>query len=637
MLKNKKGVALVYVLMALVFVGAVGMLVLNMANKEKTDSGLRVSTEVARYSATAGLTFAASWFTNPANAAAALGVLNQWRAVPVPEDRREWIVGTANTFEEVDGMRFRVRIVNMDFSNLRNVSGQGATVPRDNSFINIMFESESIDQSGSRARNLGTYRLFGYELAQIQPPFEWNALYLGRNMDEINVQLTVNGATFIQGGGLIHRNNHIFNGEFRRRGRNNITIRGARFRGPAYFGAIPGETTTINVEPAIVGTTELVFERGLGTGIGSNFVTTGTVTNPTAPPATWIPVLQPVIRGGAFLAGNWDARASVGGWINFSRITEPPFNNILTQLRWRANGVYRSGTSPIINGIERLYLGGVAPEDTLSVAEPTEPDIINFLRQFGNIAQNDPPTLTINNIPAPFTISETGVRGARLNAIFDSLVAANSQHIIQDERDSNWMVVRVAPSGLAFNSDLVNGEGFRRRMVLILNQNNIQYGRQVFATDPNSPGNSLIILTGNTTVNQFGNNSLIRGLIVNAGTGNINLGVGIRQGNNPNANPGANTNTMTIRGAVYSPPPVAGGANSSFRLEGCGWPHTPAIGPNCATTITCCRLTIQFDQEALREIELLGIINLGGGGAAVPEFRPIPNDRPNTRLLSRSF
>ena len=250
--QSNSGVALVYVLMALVFVGAVGMLVLDMAKKEKTDSGLRVSTEVARFSATAGLTYAASFFSSAFDddSDTVFNLLRTWLDTePDSPDRQRWLVGgaapssnmwfssTSNMpFLEKDGMRFRVQIVNIDFSRL--VGGA------ENPPIAIMLRSESIDQSGSRAENIGFYNIFGFHRPMMPPPPSppsFSALHIGNGMSESNItNLTVNGSTFLRttsndwtanfnGTGGMRR----FNGEFRAViGTNNAHV---NFVGPVTF------------------------------------------------------------------------------------------------------------------------------------------------------------------------------------------------------------------------------------------------------------------------------------------------------------------------------------------------------------------------------------------------------------------
>jgi len=205
---NNKGASLMYVLMALVFVGAIAMLVLNSSRKETIDSSLRASSEMARYAATSGLTLAATTLTNPEATLPGQGTTTSQQFITAlfndPNGANRWVVGedgnSANAFQaDGNGGRYRVRVMNIDFSQTGPVSELVAGVPQlrqgrnvRNSPIVVQLESEVIDASGSRSRNIGVYELFGYETqggAEVQVPT--NALYMGSGIDEINIPITV--------------------------------------------------------------------------------------------------------------------------------------------------------------------------------------------------------------------------------------------------------------------------------------------------------------------------------------------------------------------------------------------------------------------------------------------------------------
>ena len=276
---NQKGVALLYVLIALVFVGSIGTLVLALAHKEKGAGSLYASSEAARYSATAGLTYANNFFTETDDTEHRKRVdelLTRWylnrNNTSIIKER--WITGRGSGsgiakyiddsfYDAQDGMRFRAHIVNMDFSRFN---------PDGDSSIRVMFRSESIDNSGSRASNYGFYTITGFEpIIQEGEPAEINALHLG-TINEVNTILTVNGSTYFQDAasgtspsGVLNQSGHQFNGQFVRMAPNNdatsFNIGGVTFGGKTYFGVMPGVTTPpqINDNGGAV-----VFKQGFG-------------------------------------------------------------------------------------------------------------------------------------------------------------------------------------------------------------------------------------------------------------------------------------------------------------------------------------------------------------------------------------
>ena len=267
MFGSKKGVSLLYVLMALVCVGAMGSLVLSMAKKEAGDSSLRTSSELARFSATAGLTYAtADFFTNSANANKVIDILNNWDYTDNSKnDGRRWVVRGEGEkeFKEIDidddgkyDMKFRVKIVNIDASELkqvtqRNESGSIVQISNpDNSFFVVMLESESIDKSGSRAKNTGFYKITGFELDIQTVKAEMQALYLGGGNMWIHCPITVNGDTYIgnygnssnalyhTGGTSASEPYSNYNGKFRLYQSDDAPssqLSYENFKGPAYF------------------------------------------------------------------------------------------------------------------------------------------------------------------------------------------------------------------------------------------------------------------------------------------------------------------------------------------------------------------------------------------------------------------
>jgi hypothetical protein len=310
-INNDKGASLVYVLIALVFVGAIAMLVLNSARKETIDSSLRASSEMARFAATSGLTLASTFLANPEATIPAQGItsfqllrnlylrsegLNAERQ-PLPADEsrlpleaQRWILGNANEFFTDDnGFRFRVRVMNIDFSRVISITEEipeSGTPPirqfRNNrnlgdSYITVQLQSEAIDASGSRARNIGIFQIFGYENQIDVDALLTHALHLGDGNIILRCPITINGPAFIGGIGSAvpainfstnvgHRSH--FNGELilRQRDIHTSIIRNTDFGGAAFFNGggidIRGATTENNFFGGMGGTSIFTIETG---------------------------------------------------------------------------------------------------------------------------------------------------------------------------------------------------------------------------------------------------------------------------------------------------------------------------------------------------------------------------------------
>ena len=159
-----------------------------------------------------------------------------------------------------------------------------------------MFRSESIDQSGSRADNIGFYTIRGFEPFGVTPPGEMTqALYLNDGSLIINCALTIDGHTFIGGNGIgvanrtiVHNQqtgvatddqNSYYDGQFilNQNAGASAFLANERFRkGAAYF-----QGGTVNFSQYLQhghSSTDNIFARGFG---GSNVTF-----NHTSSPAT---------------------------------------------------------------------------------------------------------------------------------------------------------------------------------------------------------------------------------------------------------------------------------------------------------------------------------------------------------------
>jgi hypothetical protein len=223
-----------------------------------------------------------------------------------------------------------------------------------------------------------------------------------------------------------------------------------------------------------------------------------------------------------------------------------------------------------------------------------------------NISENDPPAIDVDL--SSLTIMEhTGKNytGQMLNTLY-----ANSTTNRQANND--WMVVKwnVESGGRPFDFNK-DGNGFSGKMVLILDNQSTssgQYATQFF--ESTSSGISLIILENGASAQNFGNNGLIRGLIVNRGSGNLNLQTSGKD--------------MKIDGAVYNV------GTGEFRLEG---------GSDN-------KITINYNPEVLRQImdDLPGVVEIVGSTSVTtpPKVSKVKKTsgeyyHVETELLSRGF
>ena len=558
-LGNQSGVALLYVLIALVFVGAIGSLTLNMANKEKADSGLRASSEISRFAATAGLTYATSFFTTDASNTLRRDrvdtLLAHWYANRDNTNAitQRWITGeetgtgagitrfTNNSFLNTsEGMRFRVEIVNMDFSRFNL-----------DSTINVKFRSESLDNSGGRANNFGFYTIRGFEpVAGEAEPGEISALDMRGGLNEINTRLTVNGDTYFEDastewGGSINFSGHVFDGQFVRRAAvSNATfrLRDATFSGPTYFAALPGITPpTINFGGGGIRT---VVRGGFGSesivDIGASGIT--------------------VENGDVFLSDN--AIRDGGTWV---------FNDVNSVFYQRAEKT----------------VAGSAKATTNLPATPI-PTLLNLK------PISEPITINWNVLPTAYLLNQYNVTGTTLTDIYNG----------GTNRFNGWAVVRMTGPESPFST---TPGAFTGKMILILDRpltpfpsdpNSENFRFSIQARFPTVTGNSriVVIATDGTTIDQIGNNGTVTGLIINEGKGQLVVGPG-------NESP----RHFTVNGAVHS------GARTCSNATCTGL--QPLTNPGRLRLLGggSNSVTINFDPLLVRGIlqELSGFINVG--------------------------
>jgi hypothetical protein len=635
MLLNKKGVSMLYVLMALVCVGAMGSLVLSMAKKEKADSSLRYSSELARYGATSGLVLAVN---EPLKTEEFANLMDKWykfwkKADKYEEPKKEekWLklgdgydYSNGKYYEDKNNnnMKYRARVVNADFTNV---------ILKENPYINLMIECESIDKSGSRAKNVAFYKVYGFE-DQIKSTRPKSALYMGGGMDEINTPLTVtgisediNGDTFLRGSANINVDGNEFGnvdlykrtgngGEFRLNLTNEGTaarvLKGSNFYGPAYFGANGNPSEYVNMETN--GKVNKFFGRfGLDDKVA--LYTTGE--------ADSIYFYESVYLRGK-IGGNSNDNANKWKFLipNGLRpsITEKGnlyYSNTAIYLRpvsqasdlWDLTSNESEDISTMFdnrripNTDEGVFL--YAPENKDNIPTNYSENIFNFLK----IDKEPPPEIDIDTTGFSsmyYDFYSNNLSWGTVSSIKASQL--NNAYASAEKNDSGWMFIKFDKRFNYFSFDANDNETFNGKMVLVIDTEGKSTGTKLFKSASNS--NCLILVENGTTVEELGNNGKFRGLIVKRGAGaNAQEGLNIE----------ATSGEMNIEGAVYC---VKSGL---FRLQG-----------------TDKRIRIKYDPIVLDNIMngLPGVVKVGEDPNAEPTLKPITKtDDVYAKQLNRLF
>ncbi|MCL2844050.1 MAG: hypothetical protein FWE23_01155 [Chitinivibrionia bacterium] len=646
-LKNNKGASLVYVLITLVFVGAIAMLVLDSARKETIDSSLRASSEMARFAATSGLTYAATLLANPVAQIPEQAINSQlfitnWfnrdRNQPDPTlttEQQRWIVGSPTTFFTDDnGFRFRVRVMNIDFSRVISITEEipeSGTPPirqfRNNrnlgdSYITVQLQSEAIDASGSRARNIGIFQIFGYENQIDVDALLTHALHLNGGNIWIHCPVDITGPTFVgartavpsmDGNNEIIRNGpainfmntivarSFFRGELivlQNEFANAILLGNAEFRGPAYF---EGGDVDFRNAPS-------EFHRGFGgSAMFQSVAANAVIMNGTAPNNRNLVVLSGGFTG---RLQDWPPPPTVIG--NGLR-----FLGVNTELIHAGAGTFEYYTGTV---------AGNAP-GRVSIIDMEDEEIADTL---GIINRNPPaPQIVLTDeilrlaVPVNYTPAAGApnagiarvnfVNGALNEAALTDLWNTRTKFVDPSNPARQWLVLSVTG---AWPFASAAGAVFNQRAIVIIR--NGTTGNAV-GNFPNVAGNMLVWIhpdfNGIWSYGGIGGN--FRGLFYNA---------------SPNAqiNLSAAAVGWTVRGAFYNAPqnpnPEAPESNALIQLG------TGAAG----------RITVVHDPVALREFEDLGIVQPAeDDGAEMINLQQIPanlNARgPFTELLNRSF
>jgi len=553
--------------------------------------------------------------------------------------------------------------MNIDFSQIGNITEEiplsGTPAVRrfrngrnlNDSRITVQFQSEAIDPSGSRARNIGVFQVFGYEDPGGVINIPTSALYLNGGIDFINTRLTVRGDTFLRGAGVMNHNDHLFDGEFRRRGRptgaegGRFIVRGATFNGPVFFG--------LDTTPPVIADAPIQFEPAPA---GAIYTFNDAVGSESSIIANTLNFHNDVFLNAGAVAmdghGRWrfhgnsrlmtrNGRTYGAGGLN------PPgggagnsrqgaqFLFSATDVNLRPHNFNPPGNLNLSIDLQIPFphVPWAVAQNFFNVgwnhASTAPMDLLDSLNEhsINGVSLIDPPAIDIDL--TRLTEMEYQGRwysGSMLNALFASATTAANR-----AANNGWMVLRWRQDpagGDPFCFDRVESgcandlAGFTGRMVLILDNQSAPAGAfttQFFrsAHIPNNPaasGITVIVVEPNLNATQLGNNGMIRGLIINRGVGGLALQT---SGDN-----------MTIQGAVYN---VGTGA-----LGLTGGPNMPPNQPG--------RITINYDEVVLREImETLpaGTITIEGAEVLPPNLALIPpNLNPRgayTEILNRWF
>ena len=620
MLLNKKGVSMLYVLMALVCVGAMGSLVLSMAKKEKADSSLRYSSELARYGATGGLVLAVN---EPLRTKEFEDLMQKWYKVYYGQTKEtiapndKWLkLGEGYDYsngkyyedEKNNKMKLRARVVNVDFSGLQ----QNPPV------INIMIECESIDKSGSRAKNVAFYKIYGFE-EERKENIPQSALYMGGGMDEINSILEVTGIdantkgdTFLRGSANIKTNGNTFGnlamykrtgsgGEFRFKASGDWNtardLKGSIFYGPAYLGT--DETQQVNL--GLSGNYNTFYGKfGLDTNVSvhadgdagktvfyNDVYIKGKIANTivngwTFPTNDMTGLAASITKKGAIYKYN-----STNDNYGIIAINQNQSDNA-QKFGFSANKgdttikIMYDTASKLLDG-QTLKNAPSNHSENMSI-DKNEHILDDFLKMGDEpkpISVNLTPLGGINAFSQTVNNKKTGITGADLNSEYQKQKNENKLYRysgMPPEKDG-WMLVNLNDLyGSIFAADGA-GDVFTGKIVLVISgdvSGNPGGSVNLFTSATNS--NSLILVEDKRNATQLGHNALIRGLIVKRGVGYANI---TPRGKN-----------MVLRGAAYC---VDGG---QLRTEG-GQDN---------------KVTIEYDPSALTEImkELPEVVCIGG-------------------------
>ena len=606
MFGSKKGVSLLYVLMALVCVGAMGSLVLSMAKKEAGDSSLRTSSELARFSATAGLTYAASYFINPVNSTNVKNILEHWDSwSETDKNSNRWIVRGegGKEFKEIDDMKFRVKIVNIDASGLKQVT---AIEEADKSFFVVMLESESIDKSGSRAKNRGFYKITGFQKTGTSSKTPTHALYLGGGNMWIWCPIEVHGGPTYVGNrnsdknaakAIKHNsssttdNKSIYDKEFilvQGKDDYEVELANEEFRGPAYFEGGKVIFSYIN---------QTRDDNVFYSHFGGNALFTATDANATVKnnsnPQYNSPSKNIVMLSGGFSS----AFNSSGGYgLKFDN----SINNDNSQFVYVSNDYFENNTQNI-----KFYTG--SPYIPSPLPNSMTPD---YIAKTLGITNRNPPAHKIelnDDIKGKKLIHNNMMAYGSVTENFLTEKWNDHTNNYTDDKGREWLVLE-ENGPHPYKSD---GSFFGKRAIIIHKSTSLSFDGSFLNVSNN--GNILFYVDKDVSVSGTG-------LAANQITGTFR-GMFYNASSNAAINLSPAGNGWTVNGAFYNAPQTPGATSNSVIQFG--------TGANS-------KLTVNYDEAALQEFVDLGVVVPTEGGGD-PIITNVPDYQGKSTMLSRSF
>lgn len=185
-LPNKRGIAMVYVMICLIIIGMTATALIRLSHKTSITQIQYSNSESARLAVHSGFEKALSFFESTEEDSI-LSVLRAWADSTDPAtipDQFRWVAGTQNSYDSIySDCKFKVQILGFDTAS-----------------FSISLQSEGLTQTGHKASAIGTYFLdgLGFDADTNQAVIPINALHLGQGAGEVVSTLKVmNGDTWV--------------------------------------------------------------------------------------------------------------------------------------------------------------------------------------------------------------------------------------------------------------------------------------------------------------------------------------------------------------------------------------------------------------------------------------------------------
>lgn len=219
MFNNNKGMALLYVIAALLIVTFIGTALIRIGHFDRIASTDYGAISTASITAKSSMQAAVAKFQKQSQNS--VDFLNDY----LKDSTKVWFLGDENNRVQLKGQQeYTVKLTGFDTANF---------------FVQL--EGIGYGNSNSKKKVIGIYQLQGIGWANTTNPNPKpvSALYLGNGAGEINAPIYIHGNTYIdnpQATFCDGSHNSHFDGEVKTApGNTELTVRGAVFHGPAYF------------------------------------------------------------------------------------------------------------------------------------------------------------------------------------------------------------------------------------------------------------------------------------------------------------------------------------------------------------------------------------------------------------------